>query len=438
MKLLVSPQGPRSRKWSQSWRFLGHIVVCSIFLAATVAFAWPGQAQNTTQPTAQGETPGQGQVTGRSRGRGIQPDREHPILAIGAPAPDFSLPGIDGKNHTLGEYANAKILAVVFESNHCPVSIAYEDRIRQIREDYKNEGVALIAINANNASAVRLNELGYTDMTDDMKDMKTRAALRHIDWPYLYDGETQTTAAKFGAVATPHMFIFDADRKLRYQGRIDDSTRVADVKSNDARKALDALVAGKPVPVTVTPTFGCSTKWLSKAGDVQAEWKKIQAEPVTLDMAGADDLKKLRANSTGKTIVVDFWSTKCKDCSDEFDDFETTYRMYRLRKFDLITVSTDNPSAKSQVMDFLKQQHASGTNLQFDSADTRALQAAVGAKWKLGEPFMMVIGPDGNVVFQKAGKVDILQVRRHVLATIPNEGPWAGVQEYWSSVTHGN
>ena len=174
MKLLVSPQGPRSRKWSQSWRFLGHIVVCSIFLAATVAFAWPGQAQNTTQPTAQGETPGQGQVTGRSRGRGIQPDREHPILAIGAPAPDFSLPGIDGKNHTLGEYANAKILAVVFESNHCPVSIAYEDRIRQIREDYKNEGVALIAINANNASAVRLNELGYTDMTDDMKDMKTR------------------------------------------------------------------------------------------------------------------------------------------------------------------------------------------------------------------------------------------------------------------------
>ena len=86
-------------------------------------------------------------------------------------------------------------------------------------------------------------------MTDDMKDMKTRAALRHIDWPYLYDGETQTTAAKFGAVATPPMFIFDADRKLRYQGRIDDSTRVADVKSNDARKALDALVAGEPFPL---------------------------------------------------------------------------------------------------------------------------------------------------------------------------------------------
>ena len=149
---------------------------------------------------------------------------------------------------------------------------------------------------------------------------------------------------------------------------------------------------------------------------------------MTLDLAGADDLKKLRANSTGKTIVVDFWSTKCKDCSDEFDDFETTYGMFRLRKFDLITVSTDNPSAKSQVMDFLKQQHASGTNLQFDSADTRALQAAVGAKWKLGEPFMIMIGPDGNVVFQKAGEVDILRVRRHVLATIPNEGPWAGVR----------
>ena len=369
------------------------------------------------------------------QGRGITEDAEHPVLKIGSPAPDFNLIGVDGKMHSLSEYSNAKVLAIVFESNHCPVSIAYESRIRQLYEDYKNKGLALIAINPNNAGAIQLGELGYTDTTDDMKDMKIRAALRHIDWPYLYDGETQSTASKFGAVATPHIFIFDQDRKLRYQGHIDDSTAIQKVKSRDARNAIDALLAGKPVPVPVTPAFGCSTKWLSKATGVEEEMAKIDAEPVKLSLASVDDIKNLRANTgTGKTIVVDFWSTKCKECMDQLIDYENTYRMYRHRKFDMITVSADNPSDQAKVTDFLQQHHASGTNLQLNSIDTRALQDAVGAMWKPNSPFVMVIGPNGKVVLQKAGKIDILDVRRNVLATIPNDGPWFGVQEYWTDV----
>ena len=164
-------------------------------------------------------------------------------MKIGSPAPDFSLPGVDGKMHSLKDYANAKILAVVFESNHCPVSIAYEERMRKIYEDYKDKGIAFIAINPNNPGAVRLDELGYTDTTDSMDAMKIRAKLRHIEWPYLYDGETQVAANKFGAVATPHIFIFDQGRKLRYEGRIDDSTKISDVKKSDARDAIDAAYA---------------------------------------------------------------------------------------------------------------------------------------------------------------------------------------------------
>ncbi|HKQ87872.1 MAG TPA: redoxin domain-containing protein [Candidatus Acidoferrales bacterium] len=421
----------RSAKWPLA-------LVCA---AAMVAFAYASSAQDAGQPASQpaaanpsSAAGGQATGRGRGRGRGIQPDLEHPVLPIGSPAPDFSLEGIDGKIHTLGEYSNAKVLAVVFESNHCPVSIAYEERIRAIYQDYKDKGVQLIAINPNNAGAVRLNELGYTDSTDSMPEMKIRAALRHIDWPYLYDGETQTTAAKFGAVATPHIFIFDQDRKLRYEGRIDDSTDITKVKTQDARNAIDALLAGQPVPVASTPAFGCSTKWLSKATGVKEEMEAIMKEPVNLSAASADDLKKIRANASDKTVVVEFWSLKCKDCLDEFHDYENTYRMYRRRKFDMITVSTDSPGEQSKVLDFLHEQYASGTNLQFDSADTKALQAAVGEKWKSSEPFVMVIGPNGNVVFQKAGKVNILEVRRHVLASIPNDGPWFGVQEYWTSV----
>ena len=173
--------------------------------------------------------------------------------------------------------------------------------------------------------------------------MKIRAKFRGREWPYLYDGETQAVSIKFGVVATPHIYIFDQDRKLAYQGRIDDNHREDLVKSHDARNALDALLAGRPVPVTQTGAFGCTTKWMSKASGVEEEWAKIQAEPVTLDLVGVDDLKKLRANGTGKVLLVHFWSTGCATCVSQFPDLETTFRMYRLRSFDFVTVSTDPP-----------------------------------------------------------------------------------------------
>jgi thiol-disulfide isomerase/thioredoxin len=434
----------RSRQSHESrrkWQFASLAILCG---AAVAVFAIPQlKAQDAAQPAAQaapapapaGQAAAPGQ--GRGRGRGLQPDLEHPVLPVGSPLPDFNLMGVDDKMHTLSEYSKAKVIAIVFESNHCPVSIAYEGRIRQIYEDYKDKGVQLIAINPNNASAIRLNELGYTDSTDSLPEMKIRASLRHIDWPYLYDGETQSIAAKFGAVATPHIFIFDQDRKLRYEGHIDDATDIRKVKSQDARNAIDAILAGTPVPVETTRAFGCSTKWLAKSTDVKAEADRIAAEPVSLSQVSADDLKNLVANATDKTVIIDFWSTKCKDCEDSLHDFETTYRMYRLRKFDMVTVNTDNPADQAKVNDFLQQQHASGKNLQFNSNNMKALQTAVGEKWKENEPFVMVVGPSGTQVFQKNGKVDILTVRRYVLATIPNDGPYFGVNEYWNSVIKG-
>ena len=266
------------------------------------------------------------------------------MLPIGSPLPAFDLPGIDGKNHRSSEYASSRLLAVVFESNHCPVSQLYEARIDKLHEEYGRKGVAFVAINPNNPKAVRLDELGYTDVTDSLPEMKLRAQARGISWPYLYDGDTQATSMKFGAVATPHLFIFDHERKLRYQGRIDDNQREELVKVHDARNALDALLARRPVPVRETKTFGCTTKWLSKASGVEQEWARIQKEPVTVGMVGVDELKRMRANPTDKVMLVRFWSTGCADCTRDFFDLETTYRMYRQRAFDLVTISTDPPA----------------------------------------------------------------------------------------------
>lgn len=393
------------------------ILVIVLMFAALAAFRLVGHAQ--------GQAP--------ARGRGIQPNLEHPILAIGSQAPDFALPGVDGKIHKLSEYASAKILAVVFECNHCPVSQLYESRIEKLYHEYKNKGVAFVAINPNNPKSIRLNELGYTDVTDSLDEMKIRTAFRRIEWPYLYDGETQGVSIKFGVVATPHIYLFDQARKLQYQGRIDDNQREELVKTEDARNALEAMLAGKPVPVTDTNAFGCTTKWMSKATGVEEEWAKIQAEPVTVDMVGPEDLKKLRANAGGKVLLVNFWSTGCTACESQFVDFETTYRMYRLRAFDFVTIATDSPDKAPAVLAFLKKQYASSPNKQFASTDVAALQAAWGAKWKIGTPFTMVIGTDGKVLYQKEGKVDILDVRRTILVAMPDTKSYIGQQAYWQA-----
>jgi peroxiredoxin len=373
----------------------------------------------------------QGQAPTQGAGRGIQSNLEHPVLPIGSPIPDFTLPGVDGKTHKVSEYGGTKVLALVFESNHCPVSQLYEGRIEKLYEDYRSKGVTLVAINPNNPTTVRLDELGYTDVTDSLPEMKLRAKFRGIDWPYLYDGDTQAISSKFGAVATPHIFIFDRERKLRYQGRIDDNQREELVKTHDARNAIDALLADRPVPVAETTAFGCTTKWLSKASGVEQEWARIQAEPVKVDMVGADDLKKLRANATDKVVLVNFWATGCAACASEFFDLESTYRMYRKRAFDFVTINTNVPAENPAVLEFLKKQYASSPNKQFATDDRAGLQAAWGAKWNLTAALTMVIAPGGEVLYQKEGKIDILEVRRVVLANMPDTSGYIGSKAYW-------
>src|SRR6476661_1444374 len=121
-------------------------------------------------------------------------DEPHPTLAVGSAAPAFSLPGIDGKTHKLSDYGAAKVLVLVFTCNHCPTAQLYETRIKKLADDYRGKDVQLIAIQPNNPDAIRLDELGYTDVSDSLDEMKIRAAYRHFNFPYLYDGDKQTTA----------------------------------------------------------------------------------------------------------------------------------------------------------------------------------------------------------------------------------------------------
>jgi thiol-disulfide isomerase/thioredoxin len=358
-------------------------------------------------------------------------NNQHPILAIGSAAPDFSLPGIDGKVHKLGEYKDP-ILVVMFICNHCPTSQLYEGRMEKLVSDYSGKGVGFVAINPNDPKAITLSELGYTDVSDSLEEMKVRADYRHFNFPYLWDGETQSVTQAYGAQATPHVFIFDKERKLQYEGRIDNAQRESLVKIQDARLALDAMLAGNPVAVSHTPAFGCSTKWKSKIDSQTAELKKIEAEPVTVEMVTADDLKKLRTNPTGKVLVVNFWATWCGPCIEEMPAMEETWRMFRRRDFDMVTVSTNYPDEKTGVLKTLQAQHATSRNLQFASDDTYASMAAFDPKWDSGVPYTMVLAPGGRVIYQEQGAVDVIAMRRAILANLENE-TYVGHPAYWEA-----
>ena len=353
----------------------------------------------------------------------------HPILALGSPAPNFELPGVDGAVHKLADYSSSPVLVVVFNCNHCPIAQMYERRIAQLAEDYKDRGVAVVAIQPNDPTAIRIDELDSSDLSDSLEEMKIRAQYKHLTYPYLYDGETQSVTEAYGPQATPHVFIFDHDRRLRYEGRMDNSYRAEMVKTHEARDAIDALLAHREVAVKHTGVFGCSTKWKEKQAARLEALRKIEAQPVRLDMASAADLKALRANSTGKTLLVSFWATWCGSCIHEFPDFEDTFRMYGVRDLELVTVAANMPDEKNSVMRMLEKMHATSRNLLFASEDTSALQVAFDPAWESAVPYTVLIAPDGKVLYRKQGSVDMLELRRTILANLPSH--YVGFNQYW-------
>ena len=343
---------------------------------------------------------------------------DFPTLELGEKAPAFDLLGVDGKHYTLESFADARLLTIVFTCNHCPTAQAYEDRLIQLTEDYADRGVAVVAISPNDPTSVRPDELGYTDLSDSFEEMQMRAEEKGFNFPYLYDGDTQSASQAYGPVATPHVFIFDQERALRYVGRIDDKEKIGAATKHDTRNALDALLAGETPRVEKTKTFGCSIKWADKSGAVERAYQRWEKEAVSVEMLDVAGVRAMMKNDTDNMRMINVWATWCGPCVTEFPELITINRMYRGRDFELVTVSMDSPDLREDVAEFLKSQFASTTNYHFSGDDSYELIEAIDPEWAGALPYTVLVKPGGEIFFRQMGEIDPLELKRAIVGYV--------------------
>jgi thiol-disulfide isomerase/thioredoxin len=337
-------------------------------------------------------------------------------LEPGAKAIDFNLKGVDGKMYSLSSFDDAKLLVIIFSAPHCPTAQAYEDRIIKIQNDYKEQGLQVVMINPNSPEAVCLEERGWTDLGDTFEDMQIRAKDKAYNFPFLDDGETEETSIEYGPVATPHAYVFDKERILRYVGRIDDSEQIGTESQHDLRNAIEAVLAGKEVKVKTTKVFGCSIKWKWKNDTrkkLDAEWAKKEAPLETISIPA---MKELLKNDSKKLRVINIWATWCGPCVAEFSELVDTYRMFMGRDFEMYTISTDKPDKKEKVKEFLQtKQAALDNNYILESENKYELIENFDPKWSGEIPYTVIVEPGGKIVWRNSGGLDFFEFRKAIV-----------------------
>ncbi len=346
-------------------------------------------------------------------------DEEPKTLEIGESAPGFSLPGVDGKTYSLDSFRESKIIVIIFTADHCPTAQAYEDRIMQLYRDFHSRGVEFVLVSPNNPQAVCLEEIGYSDLGDSFEEMKIRAKDKNFPMPYLYDGDKQEMTKAYGPTTTPHVFIFDSLRKLRFCGRIDEMENpYIKATEHDTRNAIVALLEGKPVPIEKTKTFGCSIKWASKIEwrtKLDADWKNKPVEVVEADI---NSIKEILANKSAKFRLINLWATWCGPCVIEFPEFVAFQRMYGARDFEFVSISADGVKKKEKVLEFLKDKNAATKNYLYSAENKYPLIEAVDKNWSGALPYTLLIAPGGEIVYAHQGVIDALEVKKEIMQKI--------------------
>jgi len=341
---------------------------------------------------------------------------DHKTLEIGSPAPDFKLMGVDDRTYSLASFRDASVLVVIFTCNHCPTAQCYEDRIIRITAEYANKNVAVVAIMPNDPQSLRLDELDFSDLGDSFAEMKIRAKEKKFNFPYLYDGDTEAVSRAYGPIATPHVFVFDKERKLRYEGRIDDTESPFKTPGEtDAQNAIDALLSNREVEVKTTKVFGCSVKWSDKKDLVQKSLQAWAKEPVHLTTIQKDGLDSITQNRSAKLFLLYLWSTDSNISMQQFNEFVTINRMYRDRDFEFISICMDGTGEREKILRFLETQQASNKNVLVSMDEKSELIKTLNSKWRGALPYTLLIEPGGKIVFTEEGTVNPAVLKKTIV-----------------------
>ncbi len=341
--------------------------------------------------------------------------REVKTLSYGDPMPAFELPDINGHIRSSEEFDEAEIIVVAFICNHCPTSQAYEDRLIAFTKDYLKKGVSVVAINPNSPYGLLPEECSYSDLDDSFETMAIRAEDKNYNFPYLYDGDNHSVSLKFGPVATPHFFVFDKKRLLRYNGRMDGVERPGTANGEDLRAAVDQLLAGLKVSNPETSSFGCSTKWSWNAEWVERinnDWNKRQVVMETIDLNSISELLK---NNTNKLKFINIWASWCAPCVIELPELVTIYRYYGNRAFDLITISVDNMDKMEEALDVLTELQVPLNNYIFDGNKKEEFIELIDPEWRGALPYSIIIEPGGNVIYKNQGIVNTMELKKLIV-----------------------
>lgn len=338
-------------------------------------------------------------------------------LPLQATIPDFSLPGVDGRVHRLRDFATARVLVIVFTCNHCPTAQGYERRLLEWQTLYQDRSVALIAISPNDPQALRPDELAHSDLGDSLPEMRLRATQRGFTFPYLYDGETQTFSRALGARVTPHVFIFDRERRLRYCGGIDDPAG-GPGERQFAQDAIDALLADRAVTLPETSAFGCSVKWSAKRDEVRHAQAAWAARPVGLRPLSVDEARQLLQDRSRPVRVVGLWDPATDEGRRLVPELVTLHRIFAGRGVQVSTVCLAQDGAGEQVAGMLTAAQASCDNYHAGTGDPTALAQACDPEWTGQRAHVLVIAPGNRVIHRASGAVDPPAIRCAIIGVL--------------------